>query len=61
MDDKDKKEATIKIEIIEKTGEGQWNYKDRTFHVEDRNSKEEWSKVIKEVVKYLEEAKEQDR
>jgi len=59
MEDKEKKGATIKIEIEE----GKWNYswkrQGRTFHVEDRNSEDEWTKVIEEVKKYLEEAKEQ--
>ena len=61
MEDKEKKEAIIKIEIEE----GEWNYswkrQGRTFRVEVANSKEDWTEVIKEVVKYLEEAKEQDR
>jgi len=56
-----KKEAIIKIEIEE----GQWNYswkrQGRTFHVKDKQSKEEWTKVIGEVKTYLEEVKEQDR
>jgi len=56
-----KKEAIIKIEIEE----GQWNYswkrQGRTFHVKDKQSKDDWTKVIDEVKKYLEEVKEQER
>jgi len=61
MEDKEKKEAIIKIEVEE----GQWNYswkrQGRTFRVEDKNSKDEWTKVIEEVKKYLDGLKEQDR
>lgn len=58
---KDKKDAVITIEVKE----GDWNYSwrrcGRTFRVEDRNNKDEWTKAIEEVKAYLEEVREQDR
>ena len=57
----EKKDAVIKIEIEE----GKWNYswsrQGRTFRIEDRNNKDEWTKVIEDVKAYLEEIKGQDR
>jgi len=59
MEDKEKKGATIKIEIEE----GKWNYswkrQGRTFHIEDNQNKEDWTKTIEEMKRYLEEIKKQ--
>ena len=56
----EKKVAVIAVEVKEGKWDYSWRRCGRAFRVEDRNSKDEWTKTIEEVKKYLEEVKERD-